>query len=247
MIISDNVSRIDPSRLPRHVACIMDGNGRWATSRGLTRTEGHRAAEPAVLSTIDAALELGVNWLTLFAFSTENWNRPKDEVHFLMEFNNETLLRRQKELDAKGVRIRWIGHKPTSPTSRVPNRTAEQLKGAVERTRLNTALNLTIALDYGGRAEIVQAFQAMARQELRPEEIDEATVEGYLYDPEMPDVDLLIRTSGEYRVSNFLLWKIAYSEIIFTDTLWPDFRGVHLCSAILEYQQRDRRKGGLNP
>jgi undecaprenyl diphosphate synthase len=244
VIIAEDASGIDPARVPAHVACIMDGNGRWAASRGLPRTEGHRAGEEALVNVVDACLELGVQWLTVFAFSTENWARPDDEVHFLMALHR-TLFGRRDQLNERGVRVRWIGRPQTWGESRAPEEIVSAIDEAVELTRGNTKMTFTVAFDYGGRAELVDAMRAIARAGLDAGSIDEKVVESYLYDPEMPDVDLLVRTSGEYRISNFLLWKLAYSELVFTDTLWPDFGRLHLVSAILEYQQRHRRKGAL--
>jgi len=233
---------LDLSRVPQHVACVMDGNGRWAQAQNMARTEGHAAGEEALFDTIEGAQEVGIEWLTVFAFSTENWKRPPEEVKFLMEFNESLIVRRSHELHEMGVRIRFAGRR----NWRVPKRVLRRMDEAVELTQHNTGMTLTIAFNYGGRAEIIDAVKAMVADGVDIEQIDEGTLERYLYDPTMPDVDLLIRTSGEHRLSNFLLWQVAYSELLFTETLWPDFRRNDLYDAILEYQARDRRFGGLN-
>jgi len=242
MIIAEGADDLDLSRLPKHIACIMDGNGRWAVSRGLARTDGHRAGEEALVPVVDTALELGIPWLSVFAFSTENWERPSGEVDFLMALH-ETLFGRRKELHEKGVRIRWVGRRPGTREARGPAHVMAEIDEATALTRDNRRMNFTIAFDYGGRAEIVDAVRSIVKAGTAPDDIDEDLVAAHLYEPEMPDVDLLVRTSGEFRISNFLLWKVAYSEIVFTDTLWPDFGRLHLISAVREYQQRDRRKG----
>ena len=233
---------LDLSRVPQHVACVMDGNGRWAQAQDMARTEGHAAGEEALFDTIEGAQEVGIEWLTVFAFSTENWKRPPEEVKFLMGFNESLLIRRSNELHEMGVRIRFAGRR----NWRVPKRVLRRMDDAAELTQHNTDMTLTIAFNYGGRAEIIDAIKTMAADGVEIERIDEGTLERYLYDPTMPDVDLLIRTSGEHRLSNFLLWQVAYSELLFTETLWPDFRRSNLYDAILEYQARDRRFGGLN-
>jgi undecaprenyl diphosphate synthase len=231
---------IDPDRLPVHVACVMDGNGRWAQKRGLPRTEGHRAGERALFDTIQGAVELKLSWLTVFAFSTENWRRPPDEVRFLLSVvGDQLLLRRRDDLDRMGVRIRTIGRRDW----RVPRRILRRIDESVEMTRHNRGLNLTIAFNYGGRAEIVDAVREIVDARVPPAKINESTVRSHLYMPDMPDPDLVIRTSGEFRLSNFLIWELAYSELVFTDVLWPDFRREHLFSAIREYQRRERRFG----
>jgi undecaprenyl diphosphate synthase len=236
-----NNPAIDPSRLPRHVACVMDGNGRWAEQRGLKRTEGHAAGEEALLDVVDGALELGVEWLTVYAFSTENWRRPTDEVRFLMRFNESLLVRRRDELHDKGVRIRFIGRRDW----KVPKRLLRRMDESVALTAGNRKLTLTIAFNYGAQAEIVDAVRAIVAAGTDPASIDEALLAKHLYDPEMPDVDLWIRTSGEYRFSNFLIWQSAYAEMVFVDTFWPDFRRSHLTEAIAVFQGRNRRFGGL--
>jgi undecaprenyl diphosphate synthase len=236
------VADLDPSRIPAHVAAVMDGNGRWAQRRGLKRTEGHAAGEEALFDTVEGALELGVEWLTVYAFSTENWRRPREEVKYLMGFNESLLVRRRDELHERGVRIRFIGRRDW----RVPKRLLRRMDESLELTRDNRTLTLTIAFNYGGRAEIVDAVRALVAEGVAADKIDERAIARRLYDPEMPEPDLVIRTSGEYRLSNFLLWEAAYSELVFTEVLWPDFRREHLFAAVREFQDRDRRFGGLN-
>jgi len=220
----------------------MDGNGRWAQARGLERTEGHAAGEEALFDAIEGAQAIGVKWLTVFAFSTENWKRPPEEVKFLMNFNESLLERRSHELNDMGIRIRFAGRR----NWRVPKRVLRRMDEAVALTKNNREMTLTIAFNYGGRAEIIDAVKQMLEDGVAIDRITERKLERYLYEPTMPDVDLLIRTSGEHRLSNFLLWQMAYSELLFTDTLWPDFRRKDLYEAVLEYQARDRRFGGLN-
>lgn len=233
---------IDPERVPTHVACVMDGNGRWAERRGLKRTDGHAAGEEALFDTVHGALELGVRWLTVYAFSTENWKRPVDEVRYLMRFNESILERRRDELHDLGVRIRFAGRRDW----RVPKRLIRQQDESIALTKGNRRLTLTIAFNYGGRAEIVDAVKGMVADGVTPDDVSEKLLRKYLYDPEMPDPDLVVRTSGEYRISNFLLWELAYSELVFTDVLWPDFRREHLADAVREYQRRTRRFGGID-
>ncbi|HUB70109.1 MAG TPA: polyprenyl diphosphate synthase [Acidimicrobiales bacterium] len=231
---------LDPKRIPRHVACVMDGNGRWATKRGLPRTEGHKAGEEALLDAAKGALELGIEWFTVYAFSTENWKRPHDEVRFLLSVIADDLLtRRRDELHALGVRIRFAGRRDW----RVPRSVLRRMDDTTELTRRNRSMTLTVAFNYGGRAEIVDAVRAMIARGVKADQVDERMLHRHLYEPEMPDPDLFIRTSGEYRISNFLLWEIAYSELVFMDVLWPDFRREHLRQAVWEYQQRERRFG----
>jgi|TARA_B110000008_G_C16963598_1_gene561144 undecaprenyl diphosphate synthase len=220
----------------------MDGNGRWAQMRGLQRTEGHAAGEEALFDAIEGAVEVGIKWLTVYAFSTENWKRPPEEVRFLMAFNESLLVNRSQELHELNVRIRFIGRR----NWRVPKRVLRRIDEATELTKNNTGLTFTIAFNYGGRAEIIDAIKSMIEDEVPADKVDERKLRKYFYDPQMPDVDLMVRTSGEFRLSNFLLWENAYSEMVFTDTLWPDFRRTHLFDAILVYQERDRRFGGLN-
>ena len=231
------------NRIPAHIACVMDGNGRWAEARGLPRTEGHRAGEEALFDVVEGSLDIGVKWLTVYAFSTENWMRPPDEVRFLLGFNEETLLRRRDELHERGVRIRFVGRRDR----RVPKRLLRLMDEAVELTRHNKSMTLTIAFNYGGRAEIVDAVRAVVRAGIAAERVTERTISSRLYDPEMPEPDLMVRTSGEYRTSNFLRWELAYSELYFTETAWPDFRRGDLYDAIRGYQERERRFGGASP
>jgi len=232
---------IDPRRIPRHIACVMDGNGRWAERRGLPRTDGHAAGEEALVDAVDGALELGTAWLTVYAFSTENWRRPADEVRFLMGFNESLLLRRRDELHAKGVRVRFVGRRDW----RVPRRVLRRMDESAELTRDNRRLTLTLAFNYGGRAEIIDAVRAMVQAGTPADKVTEKRLRQHLYAPDMPDPDLVVRTSGEYRISNFLLWELAYSELVFTDVLWPDFRREDLYDAVRDFQNRDRRYGGV--
>jgi undecaprenyl diphosphate synthase len=232
---------LDLDRVPTHVACVMDGNGRWAQRRGLPRTEGHAAGETALFDTVEGALDIGVGWLTAWAFSTENWRRPPDEVRYLMGFNESLLVRRRDELHAKNVRVRFIGRRDW----RVPRRVLRRMDETVGLTRDNTGLTLTMAFNYGGRAEIVDAVRSLVASGTPPEKITEKRVRDHLYAPDMPEPDLVVRTSGEYRLSNFMLWELAYSELVFTDVLWPDFRREHLFDAIRQFQNRDRRFGGV--
>jgi undecaprenyl diphosphate synthase len=217
----------------------MDGNGRWAEQRGLPRTAGHEAGEKALFEVLDGADDLGVRWFTVYAFSTENWRRPPDEVQFLLRFNEQILLSRQEELHQRNVRIRFIGRRDR----RVPRRLVRRMEEAAALTQSNTGLTFTIAFNYGGRTELVDAVQRIVDSGTK--RVTERSIARHLYAPEMPDPDLVIRTSGEYRVSNFLLWELAYSELVFSETLWPDFRREHLHLAIKEFQDRDRRFGGL--
>ena len=237
------IGDLDPAGVPRHVACVMDGNGRWARSRGLERTEGHKAGEHSLFEVVEACDEVGVEWLTVYAFSTENWKRPKDEVRFLINFNEEILLRRRDELHERNVRIRFIGRRDW----RVPKRLIRRMDESLELTRDNTGLTFTIAFNYGGRAEIVDAVRRIVAAGVEPGKITEKAIARELYDPQMPDPDLVIRTSGEYRISNFLLWELAYSELLFTDTPWPEFGRDAFIAALHEYQTRDRRFGGVDP
>jgi undecaprenyl diphosphate synthase len=219
----------------------MDGNGRWASQRGLPRTEGHAAGETALLDAVNGALELGIEWLTMFAFSTENWRRPRDEVRYLMGFNESLLVRRRDELHDKGVRVRFAGRRDW----RVPRRVLRRMDESVALTQGNRRMTLTMAFNYGGRAEIVDAVRALVARGVVPGDVDERAIRAQLYYPDQPDPDLVIRTSGEYRISNFLLWQLAYSELVFTDVLWPDFRRQHLFDAVAEFQRRERRYGGV--
>lgn len=232
---------------PRHVAIIMDGNGRWAAARDMPRTFGHAAGEEALFDVVHGALAAGVKWLTVYTFSTENWSRSDDEVAFLMGFKEDLLKRRRDELHELGVRVLFLGDRDDP---RVSDRLREQIRAAEELTANDTAMTMVFAFNYGSRAEIAGAARAIAVEvaagSLDPESIDEAVVAGRLGIPEMPDPDLVIRTSGEKRISNYLLWQAAYSEFIFTDTLWPDFRTEHLMECIEEYRARERRYGGAD-
>jgi len=240
-VSTPGVPGIDMSRIPTHIAAVMDGNGRWAQQRGLKRTEGHAAGEEALFDTVEGALELGVKWLTVYAFSTENWKRPPDEVKYLMGFNESILTRRRDEMNDRGVRMRFVGRRDW----RVPRRLLKHMDKSEELTRDNRTMTFTIAFNYGGRAEIIDAVKAMMDDGIPSDKVSETVLHRYLYDPEMPDPDLMIRTSGEFRISNFLLWELAYSELVFTDVLWPDFRREHLFDAVREYQARSRRFGGI--
>ena len=230
--------------VPNHVAIVMDGNGRWAQLRGLPRTKGHEAGEDALFDCVEGAIELGIRWISVYAFSTENWKRSPDEVRFLMGFNRDVIRRRRDAMHELGVRVRWAGRRP-----RLWRSVIKELEVAEAMTRHNKVLTLTMCVNYGGRAEIADAAAAIARDVknglLRPDKIDERTVARYLDEPDMPDVDLLIRTSGEQRLSNFLLWQAAYAEFAFVDTLWPDFDRRNLWAACEEYARRDRRYGGV--
>jgi undecaprenyl diphosphate synthase len=227
--------------IPAHVACVMDGNGRWAARRGLPRTEGHAAGEAALLDAVEGALDLGIPWITMYAFSTENWRRPADEVRYLMGFNESLLVRRRDELHEKGVRIRFAGRRDW----RVPKRVLRRMDESIELTARNRRCTLTMAFNYGGRAEIVDAVKRLVSDGVPAEKVDEKAIRSRLYFPDQPDPDLVIRTSGERRISNFLLWQLAYSELVFDDVLWPDFRRTHLFEAVRDFQQRQRRYGGV--
>jgi undecaprenyl diphosphate synthase len=221
----------------------MDGNGRWATARGLPRTEGHKVGEEALFDVVEGALELGIKWLTVYAFSTENWRRPKDEVSFLMHvMSDQICAKRKDQLHERGVRVLFAGRRDW----RVPRRVLRQMDEAAELTKDNRRMTLVFAFNYGGRAEIVDAVRALVDDGVPASKIDERAIAARLYQPSMPDPDLVIRTSGEYRISNFLLWELAYSELVFTDVLWPDFRREHLFDAVREFQRRDRRFGGID-
>jgi undecaprenyl diphosphate synthase len=225
--------------IARSVAIIMDGNGRWARRRGLPLAAGHRAGTRALRRTVEAAIDLGVETVTVYAFSTENWSRPKDEVDALMEIFAETIDRELPDLARQGVRTRFIGRRDRAPLA-----LQEKMAELEETTAGNERLNLWIAFDYGGRAEIVEAARRLAESEIDPREIDENTLAANLYAPELPDPDLLIRTSGELRISNFLLWQLAYAELVFVETLWPDFGERDLREALAAYARRRRRFGG---
>lgn len=232
--------------IPRHVAIVMDGNGRWAKERGLPRTAGHEAGEASLLDCVHGALELGIGWISAYAFSTENWKRSPDEVRFLMGFNRDVIRRRRDEMNDLGVRIRWAGRRP-----RLWKSVIDELEEAERLTARNSRLTLTMCVNYGGRAEIVDAAARIAAEvktgRLDPEKISEKSFHRYLDEPDMPDVDLFVRSSGEQRTSNFLLWQSAYAEMVFLDTLWPDFDRRHLWQACEIYAARDRRYGGAVP
>jgi undecaprenyl diphosphate synthase len=224
---------------PRSVAIIMDGNARWAAARGLTVADGHREGTQALHRTVDAALDLGIESLAVYAFSTENWTRPPDEVVSLMEIFSETMARELPEMGKQGVRTRFLGRR-----DRAPDELREQMAATEAETEANDRLTLWIAFDYGGRAELVEAARRLVEEGVRPEDVDEARFAANLFAPDMPDPDLVIRTSPERRISNFLLWQLAYAELVFTDTLWPDFGEAELRAAVDEYAQRGRRFGG---
>ena len=229
--------------VPAHVAIVMDGNGRWANRQGLTRVEGHRAGEASLLDVVAGAIQIGVQHLSVYAFSTENWARSPDEVRFLMGFNRDVLHRRRDQLNEWNVRVKWAGRKP-----RLWGSVIKELQFAEELTRDNTGLTLTMCVNYGGRVELVDAMRSIADDvaagRLKPSAISERLVQKRLYVPDMPDVDLFVRSSGEQRTSNFLLWEAAYAEMVFLDRLWPDFRRDDLWGAVSTYAARDRRFGG---
>ena len=223
----------------RSVAIVMDGNGRWAKRRGLPVAAGHRAGTRALRRTVEAAIDLGVGSLAVYAFSTENWTRPADEVEALMEIFGETIERELPDLAKEGVRTRFLGRR-----DRAPVELQERMAALEEETAANDRLHLWIAFDYGGRAELVEATRRLVEAGVDPEDVDERLLAEHLYAPEMPDPDLLVRTSGELRISNFLLWQLAYAELVFVDRLWPDFGEADLRSALEEYARRRRRFGG---
>lgn len=235
---------IDLSNVPRHVAIIMDGNGRWAKKRGLPRIAGHRAGMKTVIEITRAANDLGVQALTLYAFSTENWKRPPEEVDFLMRLPQEFLASELDELIEKNIQVRMLGDERN-----LPSYTVEAVKTAQDKTLHNTGMVLNFALNYGSRAEMIDAVRQIAADvkegHLTPEAINESLITSYLSTKDLPDPDLLIRTSGEIRLSNFMLWQLAYSELWFTDILWPDFKKENLHEAVREYQNRSRRFGAL--
>src|SRR5215203_3595778 len=235
---------LDWARLPRHVAVIMDGNGRWAARRGQPRIAGHKAGVEAVRAAVDTGARLGLNALTLYAFSTENWKRPRLEVDALMRMLRRYLRLELESIDRQNIKFQTIGR-----TGALPENVRKEIARATEQTARNKGMVLTVALNYGGRAEITDAARAAVRRLLdeggRPDELTEERIANELYTRNLPELDLLVRTSGELRISNFLLWQSAYSEIYVTETLWPDFRRVHLLDAVVDYQRRDRRFGGL--
>jgi undecaprenyl diphosphate synthase len=238
--------RLDPRRLPKHVAVIMDGNGRWAGKRSLKRFLGHQQGAESVQYVVETASRIDLPWLTLYAFSLENnLRRPRMEVNFLMRLLSNYLSNNVQRMNDNNVRIRYIGR-----THELPGEVRERMAWAADQTARNTGTTLTLALNYGARSEIVDAFRSLALEiqagGRSPHDVTEQDVERHLYTSHMPDPDLLVRTSGEMRISNYLLWQIAYTEIFVTDRLWPDFRGIHLLEAIEDYQRRERRYGGLN-
>ncbi len=242
VLVRDLLKRLDRERLPRHVAVIMDGNGRWAAKKALSRIHGHREGVKAVRDTVKTCRELRIPYVTLYAFSKENWDRPEDEVKALMGLLKKYLILEEKELNKHNIRLQAIGD-----LSDLPLFVRTVLKRVMDRTQRNTAMVLNLALSYGGREEILQAMKKAFRSRKKngrgDMDIDEEVFSQYLYTAGMPDPDLLIRTSGEYRLSNFMLWQMAYTELYVTDTLWPDFRKKDLLEALLDYQRRERRFG----
>ena len=240
--MSEIKQKIDHNKLPQHIAIIMDGNGRWAKERGQERTYGHKNAVQAVRNAINACKNLGVPYLTLYTFSSENWNRPEEEVNVLMKLLSETLLKESEEIFSKGLRLHVIGD-----IEKLPAMVAEQLLNVAEFTKNNTKGNLILALSYGSRAEILKATKEISQKvkegTLDVEEIDEKVFEQHLYTKDFPPVDLMIRTSGEIRISNFLLWQIAYAELQFLDIFWPDFTEEDLFQCVYDYQNKERRFG----
>lgn len=230
--------------LPRHVAIVMDGNGRWAQQRGLPRTAGHEAGEAVLLDVIEGAIELGIRYLSVYAFSTENWRRSPQEVHFLMGFSRDVIHRRMDQLDALGVQVRWAGRRPRLWASVI-----RELEQAERRTADNATITLQFCVNYGGRAEIVDAARTVAslaaQGRLDPNHISERSFRAYLDEPQIPDVDLLVRSSGEHRISNFLIWQAAYAELMFVEKYWPDWDRRDLWTAVEQYTRRDRRFGGV--
>ncbi len=225
-------------KIPKHIAIIMDGNGRWALERNFERIIGHRVGTESVREVIRACMELGVEYLTLYSFSMENWERPEEEVEGLMELLKEMLIKEVDELNRNGVSIRTIGR-----IDKLPNDVKEELFKAIEKTKDNNKLKVYLALSYGGRQEIIDAVNRILKSNIN--EIDENKFREFLYEPNLPDPDLLIRTSGEFRISNFLLWQISYTELYFTDILWPDFRRDELFKAIEYYSKRKRKFGKI--
>jgi undecaprenyl diphosphate synthase len=237
-------SDLDLERLPEHVAIVMDGNGRWAKQRGLPRTMGHEAGEEALYDVVLGAIDIGLDWLTVFAFSTENWKRPPSEVRFLINFNRTLLRRRRDELHERNCRIRFMGREDW----RVPRNVVRDMRDAEDLTRHNTGLTFTIAFNYGGRTEIADAARRLLMDHDRGSlkgRVTWESISARLYRSDMPDPDLLIRTGGEMRISNFLLWQAAYAELWFTPIYWPDFNRESLFEAIRDYQKRDRRFGRI--
>jgi undecaprenyl diphosphate synthase len=238
----EDISKIDKQRLPKHIAIIMDGNGRWAKQKGKLRVFGHKNGVKSVRETVEGAAEIGIKVLTLYAFSSENWNRPKHEVDVLMNLLVSSLKKEIKLLQDNNIKLQAIGN-----LEKLPKKAKRELQEVINKTKNNTHLILNLAISYSSKEEIVNAFKKISKKivnnELLIEEIDEKIINNHLYTRNLPDVDLVIRTSGEKRISNFLLWQIAYAELYFTDLYWPDFRKNHLISAVIDYQQRERRFG----
>ena len=236
---------IPPELVPRHVAIVMDGNGRWAKERGLPRTAGHEQGESSLFDVVEGAIEIGVKAISAYAFSTENWSRSPEEVRFLMGFNRDVIRRRRDEMHELGVRVRWAGRAP-----RLWKSVIKELQVAEEMTKDNDVLTLTMCVNYGGRSELGDAArrlaQDVARGRVNPDKVDDRTLGRYLYVPELPEADLIWRTSGEQRLSNFMLYQAAYAELVFTDVLWPDVDRRHLWQAVETYARRDRRYGGAD-
>ncbi|OBR97984.1 MAG: decaprenyl diphosphate synthase [Mycobacterium sp.] len=234
--------RIPAAQLPNHVAIVMDGNGRWATQRGLRRTEGHKMGEAVVIDIACGAVEIGIKWLSLYAFSTENWKRSAEEVRFLMGFNRDVVRRRRDILNEMGVKIRWVGSAP-----RLWRSVINELAVAEEVTKNNDVITINYCVNYGGRMEIAEAARKIATEaaagRLNPERVNEATISRHMQRPDIPDVDLFLRTSGEHRSSNFMLWQAAYAEYVFQNKLWPDYDRRDLWAACEEYASRNRRFG----
>jgi len=238
----EDISKIKKQRLPKHIAIIMDGNGRWAKQKGKLRVFGHKNGVKAVRDVVEGSAEIGVKVLTLYAFSTENWNRPKAEVDVLMNLLVSSLKKELKLLQDNNIKLQAIGN-----LEKLPKKAKIELEDVIQQTKKNSHLVLNLAISYSAKEEIVNAFKKISKKivnnQLSIEEIDENIINNHLYTRNLPDVDLVIRTSGEKRISNFLLWQIAYAELYFTDLFWPDFRKTHLIEAILDYQQRERRFG----
>ncbi len=231
--------KINPEKIPSHIAIIMDGNGRWAKKRGLSRIKGHKAGSKAIENALDTVLALGVKTITVYAFSTENWIRPEKEVSVLMTLLFQFIKLQKKKLKEKDIKLSVIGD-----LSKLPPFVSNEVEKALKETENNKTLTFNIALNYGGRSEIISAVKSIVNDGLKAEDIDEQTFSSRLYTKHLPDPDLLIRTSGEIRISNFLLWQIAYTELYFTEVLWPDFDTIEMLKAIIEYQKRERRFGG---
>ncbi|GHG83709.1 polyprenyl diphosphate synthase [Streptomyces griseocarneus] len=226
---------------PQHIALIMDGNGRWADRRRLERIDGHSAGEEAIVAAVLAARESGVAWLTLFAFSTENWNRPQGEVDFLMQFNQRVIRNNAAPWHRLGIRMRYLGNED----ERIPAFVREDIAYVEGLTRDNTEMTLTMAFDHGGRRDLARAARSVVEAGLAPEQVTEDALAAHMQYPDLPDIDLLVRTSGEHRLSNFMLWQAAYAELVFLDVLWPDFRAEHLDEAVALYHRRQRRFGAV--